>query len=683
MNKFCWVFLILCSFWSCNKDEVIEADVPAPRPEISFDQSLYSVKVGHELHFEPTITNAEDAIFTWYLDEQKVGDRESLTYKFDEVGSFELVLRVEAPQGNASEAVEVEVSAVTPPRIQFPDNITRYEVKVGEMLKVTPLVQFDADVPTEEEGAEYTWLMGDEIVGKELTLNHVFDAEGEYFLTFRVKTPQSVAEGEILAVVAPLQVPQIALNLPEGGINIMVNTDYVLEPTFTNADMEGFEVEWFVDDEKVSTANCYVFNRADAKVYNVKIVARNIDGESALEFPINVVAELPVTISYDKLYAGQETPSRSTFVGRPILLQPRMSGFKNPVYAWFVNGEKVADATAPEFEFVPSAAGDYEVTIEVRTELAAGGTIDVPHTIHVFVPEQSEEAMLREKTGASNKNLDKVFEFTPAPGQFIGDQRTGGFTGAETTPQSAVAYAAARLRAGENNPNSDATFVSLGGFGGLIIVGFDHSVVNTGTDYDFSIGGNAFEGSSEAGVVWVMQDVNGNGLPDDEWYELRGSETGNPDTIQDYAVTYFRPSAPKMDVHWEDNLGNKGVVPYNNFHPQDFYYPAWITTDSYTLRGTRLPAANRLDPQTGYWSNEAYGWGYADNFGSDNLNNDDGYSGKGQRNGFKIANAIDRKGRPVDLKYIDFVKVQNGINASSGNLGEISTEVFGFTDLTM
>ncbi|MFR7812460.1 MAG: hypothetical protein ACLU4N_26295 [Butyricimonas faecihominis] len=28
---------------------------------------------------------------------------------------------------------------------------------------------------------------------------------------------------------------------------------------------------------------------------------------------------------------------------------------------------------------------------------------------------------------------------------------------------------------------------------------------------------NAFDGSSEPGIVWVMQDVNGNGLPD-VWY---------------------------------------------------------------------------------------------------------------------------------------------------------------------
>ena len=57
-----------------------------------------------------------------------------------------------------------------------------------------------------------------------------------------------------------------------------------------------------------------------------------------------------------------------------------------------------------------------------------------------------------------------------------------------------------------------------------------------------------------------MQDVNGNGLPDDEWYELKGSETGNGSTIQDYEVTYYRPASAHSNVYWTDNLGNSGLL---------------------------------------------------------------------------------------------------------------------------
>lgn len=63
-------------------------------------------------------------------------------------------------------------------------------------------------------------------------------------------------------------------------------------------------------------------------------------------------------------------------------------------------------------------------------------------------------------------------------------------------------------------------------------------------------------------MVWVMQDVNGNGEPDDEWYELRGSETGKEGTVSGYAVTYYRPAGRGMDVQWTDSEGRSGTVEY-------------------------------------------------------------------------------------------------------------------------
>ena len=46
----------------------------------------------------------------------------------------------------------------------------------------------------------------------------------------------------------------------------------------------------------------------------------------------------------------------------------------------------------------------------------------------------------------------------------------------------------------------------------------------------------------------VSVDVNGNGLPDDEWYELAGSEYQKPSTIKNYEITYYRPDEAKTPV---------------------------------------------------------------------------------------------------------------------------------------
>ena len=50
---------------------------------------------------------------------------------------------------------------------------------------------------------------------------------------------------------------------------------------------------------------------------------------------------------------------------------------------------------------------------------------------------------------------------------------------------------------------------------------------------------------------------------------------------------------------------------------------------------------------------------------------------------FDISKAIDNNGVSVDLKYIDFIKVQTACNTKSGALGENSTEVLGFFDYSM
>ena len=107
----------------------------------------------------------------------------------------------------------------------------------------------------------------------------------------------------------------------------------------------------------------------------------------------------------------------------------------------------------------------------------------------------------RAKTETSVAYQTKVFEYTPAPGQFINDTKTGGFTGNETTSEVASIYAEQRMKNG--------TFVSLGGFGGYIVVGFDHSIPNK-SGYDLRIRSIAIDNSSEPGIVWVMQDSNGN-----------------------------------------------------------------------------------------------------------------------------------------------------------------------------
>lgn len=254
----------------------------------------------------------------------------------------------------------------------------------------------------------------------------------------------------------------------------------------------------------------------------------------------------------------------------------------------------------------------------------------------------------------TTESFDRVYEYTPAPGQFI-NEPVSGYQGV-TDAAAACAYAENRMRNG--------LYVSLGGWGGYLVAGFAEAVENSGA-YDLLIVGNAFNNSSEPGVVWVMRDENGNGLPDDTWYQLRGSRF--TESVQRYQVTYIRPSETNAPVPWRDNRGGSGEIARIAEHTQSDYFPAWIDAAEYTYEGVRLPDNVTLIDNR--WIAQPFEWGYADNYSTV-----DRASGG---NRFRIADAVTTDGRPANLERIDFVKIQSGVNRQAPLIGEISTEVCG------
>lgn len=277
---------------------------------------------------------------------------------------------------------------------------------------------------------------------------------------------------------------------------------------------------------------------------------------------------------------------------------------------------------------------------------------------------------------APSAYANKVLAYRPAPGQFMNTSTTAyekGFSAEDV-----------RRKAEEKLKDPYLCLLSLGGFGGSIVVGFDHTVPNISGAYDFKIYGNAsydsfgtltgaLGGSSEPGIVLVSKDVNGNGLADDEWYELKGSEYDSKHTIKDYAITYHRPASPLSSVKWTDNQGNTGYVYRNETHTKNDYYPAWIEEDEMTFYGSRLKDNAVNEPRPGmpeHWVGYCYAYGYADNHPNDE-----------KVALFKIDWAVDKEGRAVKLDGIDFVKIYTAVNQYCGWMGEISTEMQAVEDL--
>ena len=539
------------------------------------------------------------------------------------------------------------------PKITLDNETGIYTVKYGREIIIRPTYEH-------AENATFSWTIDGEVVETSPSLSFSREEVGEYYVTLKVATDYGSDEEEIRIDVVELEIPTVSI-AGNKKMTVTLETEVVLNASVRETSLPTTLV-WNVNDNDVSVEYDYTFVAKETGNYVIKATASNADGSHSdmVEVEVLNADDIPFTWEFEK-YAYH------TVVGRKLVIKPLPSYEHNVDYSW--NVEEIDELTGSDsyLVFLADEAGSYHINA-VATTSDDDNQISMTRTFVVTV--YGEKDFYRPKNGASQADWNKVIEYTPAPGQFINELKTGGFDASHVTPEAAVSYAESRLMEG--------SWVSLGGFGGYVIVGFDHSIDNSRT-YDFGIISNAFDGSSEPGVVWVMQDENGNGYPDDTWYELAGSETGKFETYRDYAVTYYRPSAPKMPVQWTDSYGNNGEIDYlQQFHNQDYYYPLWIGTDSYTLTGTRLEARNYDQSGNGsYWIQPHYDWGYADNFSPSDFNSEN------KANLFRISNAIDFEGNPINLSHIDFVKVQCAVNSKSGWLGELSTEVCGFYDYSL
>ena len=568
--------------------------------------------------------------------------------------------------------IDEEITTALPPKIVLDSESGVYTVKLGREIVIAPGYESAAD-------ATYTWSMEGEVLSTEPTLRFIGEKLGKYYITIAVSTNSGSDREDIRVDVIDLEIPAVSIAGAKSQ-SVTLGTTLHLTASVKETTLPT-TLRWSIGDECVGEDTTYAYTASALGRHTITATATNEDGSfsDSIEVEVLRAEDMPFVWEFERT-------TYHSVVGRKLHIAPTQTSLDEDVtYTWRLEEleeSEVSLGNSRDLIFTAPMAGEYHIT---ASAIATKGDNQVTLTHKFAVTIYEEGKYYRAKDGGSLADWNRVYEYTPAPGQFINEYKTGGFNGTETTPEAAIAYAEARMSQTDSDGNPNPIWVSLGGFGGYIVVGFDHSIDNTG-DYDFAILGNSFSGSSEPGIVWVMQDENGDGEPNDTWYELAGSETGKEETIQNYAVTYYRPTGTQMAVQWSDNLGNSGEVDYlKQFHQQDYYYPLWIEADSYTLRGTCLAPRN-YDVSGGgtYWVNAEYDWGYADNFSPEDREGEgDNSQAEANANHFKISNAIDIDGEPIRLEFIDFVKVQCGVNAKSGWLGEISTEVFGFYDYNM
>ncbi|MDE6415612.1 MAG: cell surface protein [Duncaniella sp.] len=347
---------------------------------------------------------------------------------------------------------------------------------------------------------------------------------------------------------------------------------------------------------------------------------------------------------------------------------PLESALTGESYRWTVNGEVVSASS--RYIFLAREEGKYELTFDIVDD-------ETPYHFEFTVNVLHEEVEY-------SPYISKVYEYFPAPGQFVNEM---------PLYEQGDTYADILQKCEESISGTNDIMITLGAYGGYVTFGFDHTVINVFGQKDFRIWGNAFYeltnpdargGSAEPGIVMVSYDANCNGIPDDEWYELAGSEYYKPSTLHDYSIVYRRPEPGHVPVEdddgylddltyipWSDSQGKTGYVAKNIFHSQS-YYPLWIDEDEISFTGSCL-APNGVDLSgTGrYFVLYAYDSGYVDNHPNEFAD----------LNSFDISTAVDSSGNPVCLPGVDFVRVYTGLNQYCGWLGETSTEIARAQDL--
>lgn len=531
---------------------------------------------------------------------------------------------------NKDEEITVDVK----PEIEIEQN--RYQLKSGQSIELNPVIT------NVDNATTYMWAMQGVQIATTLKYQFVAEQEGTYLLTFTATNSAGSSSVDIRIDVTALAPPQISFAIGEDRIfEMVVGRKYILTPDIQSNSL--VTISWAIDGEQQNIKDSSLELQFDKIAdHRLTISAENEDGATEREIILSVKTHVG-----DMIYIDKE---RHVALGRTLYLEPTLWDMEQVSFEWSLGGEVLSSERM--LKFTPTAQGEQIVFLKVS---ANGHTEQREIKIKCYPSEQESQ---RQPSAESQKACNKVYRYTPAPGQFINESESG-FSG-EQSPEQAAKYAERQLASGR--------YVSLGAWGGELVVGFDHSVTE-----GFTIAGNFYDGSSEAGIVWVAQDTNRNGVPDDEWYEMRGSEWGGENHSRMHAVKYYRAEDEK-NILWRDNKGQTGCVYRNGIHTQASYYPAWITSHSYTLYGSLL-APNTVQDSDGKYINRAYAWGYADNNGEDAT--EGGANGEGSMCSFELKNAVNLDGSAAELGYIDFIRVQSAICHTAGELGEISPEVTG------
>ncbi len=358
----------------------------------------------------------------------------------------------------------------------------------------------------------------------------------------------------------------------------------------------------------------------------------------------------PILIDFDNSYSINRCEI--------LPISPVISGDKDAEYKWTISTNPdslIGDSK--DLNFIALNAGSYEVSLTVTKP---GRTESKTTTITV-------------KDAVYRSSIDTIMEYRPAPGpgmnEIVYDY--------DNEVMRGFSYLMSDVNTRCKESDMDLT-LPLGCFGGYIVVGFDHTIVNVPGKIDIQVKANGGDEYEAIGVVMVAYDKNKNGKPDDdEWYEIEGSEHGKATTYNEYNITYHTPTYEIIEsedveedeegygelkeiIKWEDNRDKEGSIVTTLYTKNESHFPSWINNNmTFSGRLIHLPE----DPAGLNWH------GYA---GISHMSF--------QGTSINFDSAIDKSGNKVKIPGVDFIKIyvatQRKVDDDSGYRQFVMDQIF-------
>ena len=146
---------------------------------------------------------------------------------------------------------------------------------------------------------------------------------------------------------------------------------------------------------------------------------------------------------------------------------PLESALTGEEYLWTVNGVKVSADRS--YIFIAQDEGVYNLTFDIIDA-------DTPYHFEFTINVLHEEVEY-------SPYISRVYEYCPAPGQFVNEM---------PRYEEGDTYADILRKAEESISGTNDIMITLGGYGGYVTFGFDHTVMNVAGENDFRIWGNSF-----------------------------------------------------------------------------------------------------------------------------------------------------------------------------------------------